>query len=98
MPGTTDAHADDPRIAIKRPPLALDPKDAIAKIEREVVSPMFSSWLKDLDPELDRVRGDHCLGDSAFVIRRMHEHMFGCDPDGEDRKQSRMRDEVALSV
>jgi hypothetical protein len=34
--------------------------------------------LEHVDAELDRVRGDHCLGDRALVVRGvlLHEHMF----------------------
>jgi hypothetical protein len=51
---------------------------------------MLGYRLEHIDTESDRVRGDHRLGDSTFVIRRMHEHMFACDLDGDARKQSRI--------
>jgi hypothetical protein len=98
MTGTTDAHADDPRIAIKRTPLALDAQDAITEIEREVIPAMLGNRLEHFNAELDGVRGDLRLGHRTLVIGRVHEHMFARDPDGEGRKRSRMCDGTPPSV
>jgi hypothetical protein len=71
-PRSADAHADHAQLPVEGAPFALRAKQPSPDVQSEVIAAVLGKGLQDVDPKLDRLQRDRCLGDVAFLIRGEH--------------------------
>ena len=76
--GPTAPHVHMDNISVERRPFALNPPDAIAKVQGKVIDLVLRQRLQNRQPEIRRFCRDRQLGDVALVVGVVlgHEHMF----------------------
>jgi hypothetical protein len=72
VPRSADPDTYDTELALIGAPLALNSKQAISDVEREVVAPVLGDRLEYVDSQPNHLEGDRRLSDVALVVGGEH--------------------------